>query len=419
MRFLIHILAALGCMSLSCATAADIQTTITLEQGLGRVIEYSPVLKGARYQTSAAEARVRAARLPTPLSVKIELENFAGSGKASGTDILESTLSLARVLETGNQTNLRGDLARQKADLLQNEQDSRRLDLLATTTDRFVSVVSDQEMLEIARKTMKLARHTFEVIEARYKAGKAPASERSRAVIELARTEIELKHAEHKLAASRLRLAATWGDTSPHFDIAEGDLFALDEVVPFDQLKDLLDRNPDLVRFATAQRLAAARTRLARADRRPDIDLYGGVRYLRESEDVALVVSASVPFGTRQRAAPSIEEAEMLALAEPLAQEQRRLELYTTLFEIHQELMHSRSAVETLRQRIIPESRKVLRDLEKGYAQGHYSFVDILLAQRTLLKARIELVSSAADYHRYRAEIDRLTGARLLREARP
>ena len=419
MRSLIYLVAVLWSIPAVPATASDTQPPITLKQTIEHVLERSPALQGARYQANAAEARVRAARLPTPLSVKLEFENFAGSGDASGADIMETTLSLARVLELGNQPQLRGALSRREADLLRNEQDAERLDLLAKTTELFLSVVTNQERLDIARDTMKLVNHTLEVVERRFTAGKTPAAEHSRAIIEVARAEIALEHAQHQLAVSRLRLAASWGDTAAHFGKAEANLFALKDVEQFENLERLLDQNPDLVRFATAQRLAEARMRLARADRRPNVDVAGGVRYLRDSDDVALVLSASMPLGNRRRAAPAIEESEMLALAEPLGFEQRRVDLYATLFEIHQELLHSRTAVETLRRRVIPEAGRVLRDLEKGYALGRYSFLELLSAQRTLLDARLEAVSTATDYHRYQVEIDRLTGAELMTGATP
>lgn len=419
MKFLICLMTMLWSLQGLSATPADAQRSVTLRETIGRVLEHNPALKGARYRAGAAEARTRAAGLPTPLSVKLELENFAGSGDAEGTDILEATLSLARVLELGDKSRLRGELARQNAELLRSEQDSQRLDLLAETTELFLAVVTNQERLAIAHQATTLANDTQTVVEGRFKAGRTPAAERSRAIIEVARAEIEREHAEHQLAVSRLRLVAAWGQTEPHFSRAAGDLFALDEVADFDNLEHRLEQNPDLVRLATAKRLAEARTRLVQADRRANIDVAGGIRYLNDSDDVALVLSASMPLGSRKRAAPAIEESEMLGLAEPLAFEQRRLELYTTLFEIHQELLHSHTAVDTLRRRIIPEAERALRDLEKGYALGRYSFLELLSAQRTLLDARLEAVQVAADYHRYQTQIERLTGGGMTTGATP
>jgi cobalt-zinc-cadmium efflux system outer membrane protein len=72
-----------------------------------------------------------------------------------------------------------------------------------------------------------------------------------------------------------------------------------------------------------------------------------------------------------------------------------------------------------LRRRIIPEAERALRDFEKGYALGRYSFLELLNAQRTLLGARLEAVQLAADYHRYQTQIDRLTGGGLMTGGTP
>ena len=98
---------------------------------------------------------------------------------------------------------------------------------------------------------------------------------------------------------------------------------------------------------------------------------------------------------------------------EPLDYEQRRLTLYATLFEIYQELSHSFTAAETLRKRIIPDARRAMSEYELGYAAGRYSLLELTAAQRLLLDSRLEALVAAADYHRYRIEIDRLTGAAM------
>jgi cobalt-zinc-cadmium efflux system outer membrane protein len=98
---------------------------------------------------------------------------------------------------------------------------------------------------------------------------------------------------------------------------------------------------------------------------------------------------------------------------EPFNYERQKIELYTGLFEVYQEMLHAYTAVQALREKIIPEAKHALRDYEKGYAAGRYSFLELTDAQQTLLDARLEIVMASANYHRYRVEIDRLTGARL------
>lgn len=383
---------------------------LTLDRVIARVLERSPALQAAGYDSEAAAQRIREASLARPLRAGIEFENFAGTGDTHGVDALEATLSLTRVLELGDKPHLRGEFATQKADLLKDEQAAQRLDLLAEATRRFLQVVSNQERLRIGQDATELARRTLAVVERRVGVGRTPTAERSKAVIALSRAELDLKRAERQLASARLSLATTWGATEAAFLDARATLFVLPAAERFDQIQRHLDRNPDLIRFVTAERVAKAREQLARAGRQPDVEVSAGVRYLNEPNDAAFVVWASVPLGTHRRAEPAIEEARARTLREPFLYEERRLELHATLFSLHQELMHSRLMVETLTGHIIPEAMRALGDYEKGYAAGRYSFLELVDAQRSLLEARNEAITAAADYHRFRIEIDRLTG---------
>lgn len=408
-------------LSLSAAIAADrmVKEELSLDQAIARVLEQSPALRAAGFESRAAAARIRAARLTPALRTSIEFENFGGSGILEGSDNLESTLSLSKVLEPGSKARLRGEVARNEALVLRNQQDAERLDILAETAKRFVQVASEQERLAIADESLALAQRTYDVVKLRVEAGKSANAELRGASIVLAKMKLELDHARHRLEASRLKLVASWGETEARFRSARAGLFEIPEPAQFDALLRLLDNNPDLVRFATEKRLREAQIQLARAQERANIEVAGGIRHFNATDDTGLVVSLNIPFGNRYRAAPGIEEAEMLDLRNPHDRLKSRLELHTTLFEIHQEILHQIDAVKTLRETIIPLAEEALRDYEKGYTAGRYSLLELNVAQRTLLESRLELVIAAADYHRYRIEIDRLTGAGLATGVNP
>lgn len=102
-----------------------------------------------------------------------------------------------------------------------------------------------------------------------------------------------------------------------------------------------------------------------------------------------------------------------MAQRQPLIYQQQRLTLYATLFELHQEVKHASDAVSALRKNIIPQAKQALKDYEKGYAAGRYSFFELTEAQKLLLELKLEAVIAASDYHRYYIEIDRLTGVGL------
>lgn len=410
MRIWIVLLLGIPGFGSSFAAQPPVQGPITLDVALVAVLENNPVLLAGDYQAQAAAARIRQAQQSTPVQVKLELENFAGSGDYSGDDRLEATLSLGKVLELGNKAELRGDIARNEAALIGNEKDTERLDLLAEAARRFIHVVVDQERLKVARDKLALTRRTAATVDERVRVGKSPDTERRRAKIAVARAKTELEHAEHELATSRLKLATQWGKTEAGFSSARASLFALNPVGSFDALAQLLERNPDLVRYASEQRLAEARLRMAQSRRKLDIEFAGGVRYFEANEDTALVLSAIIPLGSGSRAAPGIESSQLLSDRHPLLYRQRQLQLHASLYEIYQELSHAYVASQTLREQIIPEAELAMRDYEKGYRSGRYSLLELNDAQKTLLDARLEAVMTAADFHNFRIEIERLTG---------
>lgn len=395
------------------ATGLHKNDKLTLDRAIVYVLERSPLIKSADYQAQAAAARIREARLTPAFRTSLEFENFGGSGTVSGTDQLETTLSLSKVLELGDKASLRGDVAQGEAMLLRNQQDAERLDLLAETTRRFLQVVVDQERLDIAQESIALAKRTHDEVELRVNAGKLPDADLRRMKIALARQQLKLDHARHTLKTSQVKLSTLWGANQADFSRAEADLFEIEQPTPFESLVQLLDRNPDLVQFATEKRLADTRVQLARSRNRADIRIAGGLRHYNFTDDTGLVMSLNIPLGNRRRAAPRIEEAELGSMRNPYDREQRRLELHASLYETHQELVHAIDSMLTMHEDIIPLAESSLRDYEKGFLAGRYSLLELNVAQRTLLDSRLEYVMAAADYHRYRIEIDRLTGAGL------
>ena len=391
-------------------------SAVGLQQVVANVLANNPQILAGDIEARAAVTRIRQAKQSlSPLTLKLELENFAGSGPYSGNDRLETTLSFARVLELGRKPELRESVATHEADLLKNEQDAKKLDVLAEATRRFIEVVLDQHKLEIAQSKIALIKETQAIVSKRVRLGRSPQSETRRTRIELERAKIELEHIEHELKTSRLQLSSMWGSLSPRFTSAQATLFALREPGNFKDLQTLLARNPDIVQYATRERLAAARLSLARSRGQTDIELAGGVKHFRGTSDTALVLSASIPWGTSSRARPYEEEAQLLSRVTPYNLEQRRITLHTSLYALYQEIHHAFDAVKVLRDIIIPEAELVLRDYQQGYEAGRYSLIELHTAQRTLLDARLEAAVTASNYHRNKIEIERLTGKYMAR----
>jgi cobalt-zinc-cadmium efflux system outer membrane protein len=390
--------------------AADVASPLTLGEAIARVLEGNPQLQAADFDTRAAAERIRQQAQARPYELGVELENLGGTGEINGVDGLETTLSLGRVLESGDKAQAREEVAQLEAGILRHEQDAQRVDLLAETAQRFLTLTRVQVERELAEQRVALMQRTLQSVDQRYRIGKAPAAERSRVQIELARAELAQEETGHLLLNGRRELAVMWGEFRPDFEHVQADIFRLETEPDFASLDARIANNPAVARLATSQRLSKARLFLARTRARADLDLRAGVRHLNASDDVGMVLSLRMPLGSAGRASPYVSEVEALIESEQLLAREQLLALRSTLAALHQELLHARDRFEVYRDSIIPAAEQALQDYSKGYAVGRYSLLELTAAQETLLEARMESLSSAADHHSARIEIDRLVG---------
>ncbi|MDH3979047.1 MAG: TolC family protein [Gammaproteobacteria bacterium] len=401
------------------AVASAVGSPLTLGESVARVLENNPHLQAADFDAQAAADRIRQQGQARPYELGVELENLAGTGEASGVSELETTLSLGRVLELGNKARWRGAVAELEAGVLRHEQDAKRLDLLAETAQRFLTLARVQVERKLAQERVDLMRRTLQSVERRHRVGKAPAAERSKARIDLARAELALEETDHLLINGRRELSVMWGEFQSDFETVQADIFHLDAEPDFTSLDLRIEHNPAIARLATQQRLSKARLSLAKTRGRSDLDVRAGVRHLNDTDDVGVVLSLSMPLGSVGRASPYVHEAEALIGREQLLAQDQHLVLRATLSALHQELLHARDRFEIYKDSIIPEAEKALLDYNKGYAAGRYSLLELTVAQETLLEARLESLSSAAEHHSARIEIDRLIGTAPLNGVTP
>jgi len=410
----IAIIISLLCLNIPAIYAQDKNSkeALLLDQAILKVLEKNPQLGAQSFESQAAASRIRQAQQTKPYELKIGFDNFA-SNSDSNEDKTETSLSLIKVLEPANTIGTRSNLARLENTLLKNTQDATRLDLLAKATQQFIHVAVDQHRLEIARNHLSLIRHTSTIVSQRVSAGKSHIAEQRRLGIELARAEVELEHAEHELLSSRLKLATYWGENNTDFPRIQTNLYNLSPVKALNKLEELLNNNPDLVRFASEKRIAEARLKLAESRRSGNWEVSGGIRHFNSSNDSALMLSLSIPLGTSSRAQAEIEEMDFLSQREPFRYQQQWLKLYSSLYEIYQELQHARTAYNILNKKIIPLARLSASDYEQGYKSGRFSLLELNEAQGTLLNAQLEKVMTAANFHHLKIEIERLTGIDL------
>jgi outer membrane protein, heavy metal efflux system len=403
----------LGALIIFCTPAAADDSAgdeITLRTAIALSIERNPELKGSIFSLNAAEARIRQAGLKPAPELRLDLENFAGTGRLSGANALEATLTLSQVIELGDKRAFRINAAKAGRSLVTTEQQTLELDIVAEVARRFIHVVSDQAQLELTRRATTLASNTVKAVELRVKAAKSPEVELARARIALVRAGIDEEHAEHELATTRRKLAAMWGETEARYGRASADLFALPAIAGFPELAGKLKRNPDITRFLSEARLHEAEARVAESRRNMDVQFGGGIRRLESGDDHALVASITVPLFAGRRAEPALAEATARQQLSESAYQAEFIRNHARLFEVYQEMRHAMTETMALRDDVVPQMEDVLRQTEYAYQRGRYSYLEWVNAQVELLEVNRRLIESAGKVHLLLSEIERLTG---------
>jgi cobalt-zinc-cadmium efflux system outer membrane protein len=402
--------------SAPCATAApheEPRGVLTLAKAIDVALARNPELQSSRYELTAAQARVLQADLRLNPEIGVELENFAGSGAAHGTDALETTLSLGQVIELGGKRSSRRAFAEAESDLVAIDLRARQLDVLAEVARRYIDVVAAQERARFSGENADLAQQTLDTISARVKAARSPVAEASRAQIAVTRALIARRQAQLALQTARNALAMQWGSVDAQFSSASADLFAFETLQSFETLAAGLERSPDIARFATDARLRDAELRLAQAQARPNIALSLGIRRFEESGDSALVAGFSMPLALYDRNEGGIRQAKVRRLQSDAELKAARVRARGTLFAIYQEMRAARERAEALRNEAVPQARTALEQTQDGYQRGRFSFLELITSQQDLLGLREAAIDAAADYHRLLAELERIASEPL------
>lgn len=409
---------ALGALTPAGAQPADSAggAPLTLGQAIERALASNPALAGFTYALKAQDARIVQAGQRPAMAASIELENALGSGDYNSFDAAEGTFALSQVIELGGKRDARGAAAQSGRELLAVERQAAQLDVLAEVTRRFIAVAAAQEQLVLAKEGMVLARGTVDDVGRRVRAAKSPEGELLRSRAALSRAGLEEQRAASDLGAARQRLAATWGTARPDYSEVRADLYRMPALLDFEMLAARLESNPDFLRFASIARLRDAESRLARSQRRPDLELSGGVRQLEESNDQALVMGISMPLFAGRRAEPAIAEAEALRELVDAERDAAMVQARAQLFGLYEQLRQANRETETLRGEVLPQLEDALQATTYAYERGRYGYLELVDAQRAFLDARGAAIGSAVSAQELLAEIERLTGEPLAAE---
>ncbi|HZX23264.1 MAG TPA: TolC family protein [Woeseiaceae bacterium] len=399
-------------LSIASAQSPGPAVLLTLEEANDRALTRSPGIAAARLEVEQAMAIRDARALSTPLELGGEIENFAGTGRASGLDAAATTLSLSKTLERGDKRGLREAAGNARVATARTEVAALEVALAAEVARRYARQLLVQQEIGLATEAIEIATVTLETVDRMLEAGMGTQAERSSARVALMQAELAREERGLELIGARARLAALWGSATPDFDRVAGSLGDLPTLPAFKSLAARLEANPELMRIAARRRVLEKERALDQAQKSPDVRLTAGVRHVGELDATAFVLSFSLPLGSAGRATPLIRESEIALEQLPLSREGRALEIRAALQERFQSARAARLRYQGLQERIIPESRDSVDFYRRGFEAGRNSLLELTSAQEQLLRLRSQALEAAYVFHLAMTEIEVLLGSR-------
>lgn len=386
---------------------------LSLAEAINLAQAQHPGLQNASLDMHAADGRVTQAGLRPNPDLSVEAANFGGRKEFRGLDAVEYTAQLEQRLEIGGKRGKRLRVAEADRQLTGFDFEARQLDIRAETSRRFVAVQGAQQRLALARESCALADDFVKAVAERVRAGRASPMDEEKARILLAQQQTLLDSAQQLLQTARLRLSAMWGSVIPRFERVRGDLLVLPAVPDLPTLAGRMSTNPDLSRWATEVEQRKAVLAQEHAARLPDVTVGAGVRRFSDTDNQAFVASISVPLPLFDRNQGKVREAAVLV---EKAENQRRaaeLDATAALAEAYQTFATALRRSATLKNDVILRSKTVFDAVQSGYAQGKYTYLDVLDARRTFFDAQTEYLETLVSVHQALAELERLVGGTL------
>jgi len=380
-------------------------TSLTLNQALTLALDANYTLSSARYAADSSQGVVLQAGVrPNPI-LDIEVEDT--SRKASRT----TTTKLSLPIELGGKRDARIASAELTRDIASQELLQARADVRSQTVAAFFDVLIAQEQVALSTKMVQIAGDAYRIADRRVEAGKVPPLEADRAQVELANAELEKSRAASSLELARRSLSALWGNPSPQFTHAEGEIAVLPARPGLDDLAAALERSPYMQAARLEQDRARAQINVERSKRYPDLTVSAGVIRNNELDRNQMMVGVSIPLPFFDRNQGNVYEASMLAYKSRDDYRALKIRLQTQLQQSASQFDMAKSTSARLASDILPKAETAFERAKKGFEAGKFGFTEVLDAQRTLFQARVRHLSALSDAYQALAQIDRILGS--------
>jgi len=324
-----------------------------------------------------------------------------------------TAIRLSQLIELGGKRNARVVAASAAREVAERDFAARRNEILTRLAQTFTDVLAAQRRTTLAGQNLQLARKVTDAVAKRVQAGKVSPVEETKARLVSSSAGIALEQAQRDLSASRKRLTLFWGNASPQFSKATGNLEALIDLPPLNVLTERMGSNPELLRSAKNVSQRQALLELEKTRRIPDVTIGAGIKRFHVDSENTLVFDVGIPLPLFDRNQGNLQAA--YQRLDKSQDEQRATELRVTsdLVQTYEAIAAAENQIRTLRNEILPGAESAFDAANKGYQLGKFGFLEVLDAQRTLFQNQALYLQAIAAYQRLIADLERLVAAPL------
>lgn len=392
---------------------AEPNGVLTLREVLALTLMNNPELKAYSLETRAAEAReLQAGLWPNP-ALEIGVEDVGGSGVRSGFDAAETTIQLSQLVELGNKSQKRRNVASFEKELSGWDYEAKRLDVLTEASKAYVELLVIQEKAKLLAELVEVSEQTVRSVTQRVEAGKDSPIEKTKASVALSGVRLEYQQALQEIEIAQKMTASFWGNEQPIFTRAEGQLETVADIPDVNELQQKLMQNPQLARWGKEIARNQAALELAKSKAHPDITVGAGIKRFNESDDNAFVFGVAIPLPISDRNQGGRMEAVHNLSKAYEQQRAARIEVMNQFNQIFTNLSVSLNKIKAIQDSILPGAREVFDASREAYREGKIDYLNVLDAQRTFFEVRVQYLETLANYHKAHADLERLVGLKI------
>ncbi len=328
-------------------------------------------------------------------------------------------LMATQPLYHGGQLYYQELLARLGVDSAKLEKQRQEWEIRKQARELFLSVLQAQEMEKVARENVSRAARHLQDARARVEAGTAPG-------FDVIRAEAEVANANDGLVAAHAAVEKTMAALKTLLSIPvtrrvrlqRPAMQAIEQADLEAAIAAAMKHRPEVHAAETAVRLAKAQIGMARATRRPSVDLYASYQHTSVAGfaghhwgwDIGVQIKQLLFDHGLSRAAEKQAAADMRKAEEAAKQIREAVAL-----EVHQAWVDLRAAQEKIvaAEKGVRQAEEAMRIADLRYREGVAPAVEVTDARAALIAARANLVNARFAYEQAKVRLEHAIGMPL------